>query len=109
MRLLWLLCCIAVAVALDCQCQNNSSKICNIDDDCDVDDLCICSANSTQSITLSTPTPVYTQAADQELIEATFATYTDGESAGYVVGMMFAGFGFIGIAFLLGWLRVPSS
>lgn len=109
MRFVLVLLILAVAAALDCQCQYNSSKICVLDEDCDVDGMCLCPTESNHSVALSTPTPVdavYTQATDQQLIEATFAEYTDGESAGYVVGMMFAGFAFIGIVFLLGWLRV---
>lgn len=101
---------LGTALALDCQCQYNSSKPCASDDDCAIDGFCLCPTNSNHSTaTLSTPTPVdavYTQATDQQLLEVTFATYTDGESAGYIVGMMFAGFAFIGIVFLLGWMRV---
>lgn len=109
--LLCLLALLSIVLAQECVCQYNLTLTCVNDLDCDGPCLCPTTANTTVSLVTTTPPPptsvdAITQASEQQYVEATLGSLTDGESAGWVVLMMFAGFAFIGILFYIGWMRV---
>jgi hypothetical protein len=105
---------LSAVFANGCQCQYNSTLTCSNDLDCGDSGSCLCpTINSTATFATTTPPPptsvdssTITQATEQEYIQATLGSLTDGESAGWVVLMMFCGFAFIGILFYIGWMRV---
>lgn len=103
----------ASALANGCQCQYNSSQICLTDMDCTDSGSCLCPTTSNGTITLITTTPspptgvdTITQATEQQYVEATLGSLSDGESAGWIIGMMLFSFAFVGIMFFIGWMRV---
>lgn len=120
MRLLLLCILLSTALAADCQCQYNSTQICRTDFDCADFGTCLCPNNGTATFATTTPPPptsttavdsssssqFNTQATEQQYVEATIATMTDGETAGIIVGLMFVVFAVLGVMFAVGWMRV---
>lgn len=104
--LLCLLTLLSVVLAQQCVCQNNLTLTCEDDLDCDGPCLCPTTTNATIKLITTTPSPVDSAASEQQYVQATVDSLTDGESAGWVVLMMFSGFAFIGILFYIGWMRV---
>lgn len=116
MKLLLVCLLLSTAFAASCQCQYNSTQTCSTDLDCPDSGACLCpTINNTATLATTTPPPptstvdsgqFATQASEQQYVEATIATMTDGETAGIVVGLMFVVFAVLGVVFAVGWLRV---